>query len=226
MLNIANLIVEVTRKCNMFCEHCLRGEAQNVDIDSLFDQVEHIGNVTFTGGEPSLNVPALNYFLEQAKLRRVSISNFYIATNGKAIEIDFVIFLLKMFAYCDEKEFSSVDISNDIFHNMEGGYDMELLQGLSFVHKKFGYDNDNYNYNNYESLQGSGRAADYVGEGTNVNHGDIPEARDEFDYAEIYLNARGNIVIGCDYSFEDQDNKYTFCKVEDLQATYEELEEY
>ena len=27
------VIIEVTRRCNMSCPHCLRGDAQNVDMD-------------------------------------------------------------------------------------------------------------------------------------------------------------------------------------------------
>ena len=55
-LNIYNLVLEVTRRCNMCCAHCLRGEAQNMDmqketIDKLLDQTDSISMVTFSGGE-------------------------------------------------------------------------------------------------------------------------------------------------------------------------------
>ena len=51
---IENLCVEVTRKCNMKCAHCLRGDAQNMDIntcyiDTLLENVSGIGSITFTG---------------------------------------------------------------------------------------------------------------------------------------------------------------------------------
>lgn len=29
---VSSLIIEITRRCNMACEHCLRGNAQNLDI--------------------------------------------------------------------------------------------------------------------------------------------------------------------------------------------------
>ena len=32
-LTFENLTIETTRKCNMKCAHCLRGNSQNVDID-------------------------------------------------------------------------------------------------------------------------------------------------------------------------------------------------
>ena len=57
------LAIEVTRRCNMKCNHCLRGDAQNLDISTavLSGIAKHIhpASVIFTGGEPSLNVPAI-----------------------------------------------------------------------------------------------------------------------------------------------------------------------
>ena len=49
------LTVEITRKCNMACAHCLRGDAENVDltnmdIDGVLDQAEAIGRLIITGG--------------------------------------------------------------------------------------------------------------------------------------------------------------------------------
>jgi len=31
--NVSNLMIEVTRRCNMCCDHCLRGDAQDLDLD-------------------------------------------------------------------------------------------------------------------------------------------------------------------------------------------------
>lgn len=60
------LTVEVTRRCNMACGHCLRGNTENVDligmnIDSILDQAEAIGRLIITGGEPTLNMGAIQY---------------------------------------------------------------------------------------------------------------------------------------------------------------------
>ena len=61
------LAIEVTRRCNMKCNHCLRGDAQNLDISTavLSGIAKHIhpASVIFTGGEPSLNVPAIKRYL-------------------------------------------------------------------------------------------------------------------------------------------------------------------
>ena len=64
---VQDLILEVTRRCNMACEHCLRGDAQNMDmstevVDQILEHCDRIGAVTFSGGEPSLNIPLIRYF--------------------------------------------------------------------------------------------------------------------------------------------------------------------
>ena len=65
------LAIEVTRRCNMKCNHCLRGDAQNLDISTavLSGIAKHIhpASVIFTGGEPSLNVPAIKRYFELAE---------------------------------------------------------------------------------------------------------------------------------------------------------------
>lgn len=38
-INVHTLIVEVTRRCNMTCKHCLRGDAQSLDMQK--ETVDH-----------------------------------------------------------------------------------------------------------------------------------------------------------------------------------------
>lgn len=70
-----NVFIEVTRRCNMCCAHCLRGDAESIDIqekyiDAFLDNFEkgaYISSLTFTGGEISLNIPAIRYTLKAVK---------------------------------------------------------------------------------------------------------------------------------------------------------------
>lgn len=70
-----NVVIEITRRCNMCCAHCLRGDAENVDIqekyiDAFLDSFSnggYIGTIIFTGGEISLNIPAIRYILKAVK---------------------------------------------------------------------------------------------------------------------------------------------------------------
>lgn len=81
-----NVVIEITRRCNMCCAHCLRGDAENVDIqekyiDAFLDSFEkgaYISSLTFTGGEISLNIPAIRYTLKAVKERGIAVGSFYI----------------------------------------------------------------------------------------------------------------------------------------------------
>ena len=71
-----SVFIEVTRRCNMCCAHCLRGDAESIDIqekyiDAFLDSFEkgaYISSLTFTGGEISLNIPAIRYTLKAVKV--------------------------------------------------------------------------------------------------------------------------------------------------------------
>ena len=58
-MELNNVVIEVTRNCQLWCAHCLRGDAQNITIskeilDDFLSQVDWIYTLTITGGEPSL----------------------------------------------------------------------------------------------------------------------------------------------------------------------------
>ena len=82
-----SLAIETTRKCNMKCAHCFRGDAQDVDIDfeaidNLLDQTEIIGYLEITGGEPTINLDALKYILNGLCKRGIPLFGFSLYING------------------------------------------------------------------------------------------------------------------------------------------------
>ena len=59
LLHLKHLLLEATRKCNMACPHCMRGDAEELSmdyavIDRIFEDVRQIDHLVLTGGEPSL----------------------------------------------------------------------------------------------------------------------------------------------------------------------------
>ena len=89
------LIVETTRRCNFQCLHCLRGDAQDVDInaqmlDNLLDQTELIGRLFISGGEPLLNVNALELLFEGLRARNIILLDFSLITNASIFDEQFV----------------------------------------------------------------------------------------------------------------------------------------
>lgn len=84
----------------MSCAHCLRGEAQDVDIDltyidDLLDQTELIGKLWFYGGEPTLNLGAIEYTLDGMICRKIPLLNLKIYTNGLIYSDRFIRILKK-----------------------------------------------------------------------------------------------------------------------------------
>ena len=79
----------------MACEHCLRGNAQNLDItrqllEKIFEPIASVDTITFTGGEPALRPQLLMEALEVAKLYNVDVAQVYIVTNGKEVSDEFL----------------------------------------------------------------------------------------------------------------------------------------
>lgn len=223
-----NIVIEVTRKCNLACDHCLRGCAQNMNIkleyiDKLLEiiaenNIDYI-DLTLTGGEPSLNLKALKYIYTKLKYHNINLSSFYLATNGiNNNNKNFISVLLDFYSLVDYKECFQIDISDDVQHQYERGYsaayeDDELIHGLKGVHFR-DVDTDF----SYQGAIKEGRAKEYNFNGQeNIIDSDI-----SLDDTYFYLNCRGNIINGCDWSYESQEKPeliisdvYNFDKVLD-----------
>ena len=96
--------LEITRRCQLQCAHCLRGDAQNVDmskeiIDSILDQCAGIFEVSFMGGEPTLNIDVMDYFLGEVHRRNILLGQLSFVTNGISIPDTLKDFLLRSYDY-------------------------------------------------------------------------------------------------------------------------------
>lgn len=124
-LNYRTVALELTRRCNLKCSHCMRGEAQNMEmeekiIDLLAEQVNSIEFLYLTGGEPLLNAKLIKYIADKVTSGNLNIGAIDLTTNGtildKTVELD----LNRMAAYCKNKYgyTSGFGISNDNFHGV------------------------------------------------------------------------------------------------------------
>lgn len=209
-VRIQNLAIEVTRRCNINCTHCLRGNQQNKDIpleyiDTLLDQINSIGHLSFTGGEPSLNVPAIQYTIDGCKKRNIPIDFFYIATNSVHITQEFVDVCQTLYTLSKHPSACSIQTSNDIYHLKEHVYDDSLLLSLPYYSKRQYRDNDDLIYS---GLHKEGRAA--------KNYPTTANAISIIHKGNFYLNVEGNIIDGCDWSYRHQ-KSHTLCRVEELE---------
>lgn len=197
---VYDLIIETTRRCNAKCGHCLRGEAENMDmkpeyLDALFSKLSAVSTLCFTGGEPSLVPEVIGQALDAAEKYGVSIGNFYIATNAIAISDEFMQVLVRLYCYCDENEISRVDWSNDEYHPQN---DTSKLAALAFAGAK-------YEDGQQTGIIGEGRGADLNAD-RYLKQYDVPFEIDDGYVSEgnVYLNCEGNIISGCDWSYDSQ----------------------
>ena len=212
-----SLCIEVTRRCNMQCEHCLRGNAQNIDIDTqyidrMLESASSIGELTFTGGEPTLNVPAMQYTLDYCKNHHIPIYGAFMATNGKYLTDDFFKFAVDLYAYvydcngcCMQEEYSQccIALSQDMFHDEISSENYAKLHSL-----KAYSDIKNTDFTQ-TPLIARGRAENFTALRT-VNpiayepkyeklNGDRIQVE-----GTILLSSKGDIITDCDYDYKNE----------------------
>lgn len=214
-MRIEYLAIEATRRCNMSCAHCLRGESQDMDIkkeyiDALFTKVSDIRTFTLSGGELTCaKRETIEHIIKSLKAHNVHIENAYIVINGKKIPLWFAQCITELFYYCqpDDDEFlPQVVVSRSQWHEP-----LTYQQEMGF--KKLGYV---YRYETKYLIQ-QGRSR----QGRDLLPEDFVYDSDNCSIYEgtLYLNAKGFLIAGCDYSYEWQDNNLhgiQICHVNDL----------
>lgn len=229
-----NLLIEVTKKCNLYCDHCLRGNMENKsikqeDIEILFSHIQQIDCLTLSGGEPALVPNKIQMILAMAEKYGVDIFSFYIATNGTIASKKFLQCLFDLWCYCSENEISSVDISNDVFHDQDLiEKNLQKFKAFSFIKYKYYprtyYDNYEDNnpfpdyfddYNDFENILPQGRGMSYSGY-SEMNKPTLETYKENPGDFELYLNCNGNLILGCDWSYDEQEN-HKFCHVSELE---------
>lgn len=223
-------VIEITRRCNMACAHCMRGDAQNLDIDSVYidrylSHVSSIYDLTFTGGEPCLNLPAVRHTLEYCKANHVTVTNFNIITNGKELPDEFIPLCLDWLDYClqccgaivyDENDsFSSISISSDNFHEPIPEENRRRLSALRIYHDKL----KTTDFTRPRTLINLGRAReldDYEKREPSRYRSGLPVDSYDWGYGveESALTATGHIVPYCDYEYEETED-IAVCHLDD-----------
>lgn len=144
-LYYSRLQIELTRRCNQKCAHCCRGEAQNIDlnkemIDNFFEKNDicNIGNLLFSGGEPTLNGKILEYIIDKIIEKEISVEMFMLSINGLSYSEDLINGLNKLRDYIILKSVKKrlcpglLMISQDQFHQKAKKEVIKKLKHLSY----------------------------------------------------------------------------------------------
>lgn len=208
-LEIDSFVLEVTRRCNMACDHCLRGGPHPGDLDPrllrrFLSRVACIGEVTFTGGEPSLNIGVMRKFYEICEQYRIPVGGFFVATNGKENQLELAAFLLDRWHKSDDREACGVALSVDAFH--DDADQTDVVKGLGFY-----TDSKEHSPNDLDWPFTAGSAQDN-GLGTRrrntaeefyLDEPGFPGATVRVD--TLYLSLNGMVYPDCDLSVEEED---------------------
>lgn len=231
------LMIEVTRRCNLTCPHCVRGDSQNVDITEdtirkLFDTVCFASTLMFTGGEPLMVPHILEMIYAVAKEKGFSWDTFWMATNGVLLTPENFATLIKFVLGSGNMEdyFSGIRISTTEFHEQGGGGLSEIpypFNDQQLTEKMFPF----VNYTGeYEQSKYAGYAQQIVAEGRGVEVGGEKSPFTRFDIHEfqegdtdLYITAKGEVMFGCDFSYDTAD-KCGIAKIEDLRKILETID--
>lgn len=90
-LAFENIMFEVTRQCNLNCNHCMRGDSQNITmskeiIDKVVPQILIAKKMSLTGGEPMLVPDTINYLVDKLIENKTPIFAFSSVVNGTILD--------------------------------------------------------------------------------------------------------------------------------------------
>jgi len=210
---IETLGIELTRRCNLKCAHCLRGGAQRKDMDvqtirRLFTKqgLKSVNTVVLSGGEPSLVPHIIEDFTRMLYDLDQKIGFFYMATNGTHVTDKFISAIRLLLGRCWDPALCNIAVSMDVYHKRED-HRRRALQGLYMMKDYIPEIDINTRDEEPRSQRvlGQGRAK------TNQISCDIPrDTKIEYidGYEEIsgplYLNCEGYVIQGCDWSYIEQ----------------------
>ena len=141
-------IIFVTRNCKLNCDYCyeisitkncdLNIKTADQTIDFILNRINNINddnnvNILFHGGEPTLNMDIIKYFINKLKMLTTKKILFHTTTNG-TFDVNYLTFL--------EKHFSSITFSidgnkamhglNRKYNNGDNSYDISMKNALLY----------------------------------------------------------------------------------------------
>lgn len=230
----SNMILEVTRRCNMVCAHCLRGTAENMDmpeiiVDRVLESVCEIQSLVFSGGEPFMNCHIMRYMLQKVKEMDIPVYSIYVVTNGKEVKNEYLELMDDWVLYVLSCCYATDEWLDETAHMPESGEELREsinYSGVSVSRDRYHESIPTENYLKWRlrsyystskesgdkqySLINEGRAKDNgIGEREiTADKFFIDDCTDGSIMAdELYISSDGNVVPDCNMSYQSIEEK-------------------
>lgn len=224
-MNVDSLVLEVTRKCNMKCAHCLRGDAQNKSMDrqTLYQTLrglDYIGCVTFSGGEPTLNMGIIEDFNDYCRWYReqLEVGNFYIVTNGRVFRQRLVDLCDELYnVICTDNEISGLTVSDDSYHSVYRPDNRLWKRNWN----RYMFEDEYCDYERPYARPTDKKVVDYglglINMGRAQSNGigmrELTEEKVHYRIYDdetvcvsepaLYVTVNGDVILGCDWSYKE-----------------------
>lgn len=219
-----SLAIEITRKCNKKCSHCMRGEAQEITItkeiiDSLFSNVEDCNIIHLTGGEPLLAIPEIEYLINSIIKNKWTTKEINIVTNGSIIS-ERIIHTFTNFCNSGSDKKITFSITNDQYHD-ETDYETAYeYYKTNCIHKNIIVERyAEFEINNF--INYSGNAVKLIKQhGNNHTMNELPplikvqylhshqiRIKNNIVYCRLEISANGNVNTLEDVSYRTSDKR-------------------
>ncbi|MFR4399961.1 MAG: radical SAM protein [Anaerobutyricum soehngenii] len=213
-----NFLLQITGKCNLNCAHCFENGSQDIEMsteimDRLLDFSDKFDDIIFSGGEPTLALDKMQYFLNECKRRNKKIYRIDVFTNGTGFNQEFYNILLGYKRYirlCLEEYVGksvndecarmhvNVHLSHDKYHNMNVNVLYKKAIELNF-HKV-----------SLIAVETGGNVVLRTGRGKEIGIGRI----EEFKVGKIGVSHRNSYCPFAEYLCKTEKDPAVMCKME------------
>lgn len=205
---VSDVAIEITRRCNMNCAHCMRGEPENCDIseeviDRFLQGIHSIGTLVLTGGEISLNISGIKHITKRIREWKIPVSSAYLVTNGKQVTDEFMLAIMDLYLATEMDELSCLAVSRDQFHEPIPPNNLQKLSLIRF------FDKGAHNWDFTKSpLINLGRARNITDSQYEKREPRYEELSGEIDgenqcwvNSTMVCTVHGDILSDCDYEY-------------------------
>lgn len=181
---LTGLAIEVTRKCNLNCDHCCRGESQDKSLNTkklntFLRKISWIDSIFLTGGECFIVPDTLQLIYNILYRNKVGYTNIALVTNAVNVNDKSIEVIKKIFDLA-EGEGSYIHVSKDKFH----GWDENREKNYIKLKSKF----DDVSIDSGKDLKilKMGKASEF---------GDIKPDRNEYPFDINWINVNNKMRV-------------------------------